>query len=125
MKKDISQHTVPMARDLLVVDESIYTVAKPLSDEKIRIIPIEPNADEKIKEAYLSGRILVTNNTKDFIKDAKKLEYGIISVEDVRFKDPNILANLISKAIIKHKLWSRKDSFLVKITDKGSTFVNL
>ena len=82
--------------------------------------------DDVIKEHSLSARIFVTNNSKHFIKDAVKLEYGIIATENVKFKDPEKLSKQISRAIIDHKLWSKRDGFIVKLDEIGSgEFVDL
>lgn len=131
--KKISSKTVQnviekfsMARGIVVLDENISSISEALSDRNLRVLNIIPGMnDELIKQTVLSGRIFITNNSIDFIYDAKKLEYGIISTENVRDKDPEKLARLISQAIVKHSLWSKKHGFIAMLSDSGSTFKQL
>jgi hypothetical protein len=115
-----------MARGIVVLDENVAAISNALRNKNLRVLNVMPGmSDDSIKQTVLSGRIFITNNTQDFIYDAKTLEYGIISTEGVRDKNPDKLAQLISDAIIKHSLWAKKHSFLVRLTDIGSTFKNL
>jgi len=115
-----------MARGIVVLDENVEAIADSLRNRNLRVLKVMPGmSDDLIKQTVLSGRIFITNNTQDFIYDAKTLEYGIISTEAVKDKEPNKLAQLISDAIIKHSLWAKKHSFLVRLSDSGSTFREL
>lgn len=121
------QHVISMARGILILDENLFSLAEELKKKKIRVLKILPGTDDKaIKEHSLSGRIFVTNNSKDFVKDAKNLEFGIISTEGVKSKDTENLAELISDEIIKNQLWSKQDGFILYLKDNGkSVFKNL
>ena len=116
-----------MARGILILDENLFSLAEELKKKKIRVLKILPGTDDKaIKEHSLSGRIFVTNNSKDFVKDAKNLEFGIISTKGVKSKDTENLAELISDEIIKNQLWSKQDGFILYLKDNGkSVFKNL
>lgn len=111
-----------MARGILVIDENLESLTRELQQRNIRtIIPNKGMKDKIIKEQLLPHRIFVTNNTKDFKNDATSFEYGIISTEGMKIKNPNILAKKISDAIIEFSLWSRKYGFLLKLKDKGKS----
>lgn len=120
-------NVVSMARGILVLDENLYDLEKSLEKEKIRVLKAPSNVDDNvIKEHSLSARIFVTNNSRHFIRDAVKMEYGIIATENVKFKDPEKLSKQISRAIIDHNLWSKRDGFIVKLSERGSgEFIDL
>ena len=125
--KRMAQNVIAMARGILVLDENLYSLKKALEEKKIRVLKAPSNVDDAvIKEHSLSARIFVTNNSKHFIKDAVKMEYGIIATENVKFKDPKKLSAQISRALIDHSLWSKRDGFIVKLDELGSgEFINL
>jgi hypothetical protein len=125
-KKSMAQHIISMARGLLVLDENLFSLSEELKKKKIRILKVLPGTEDKqIKEHSLSGRIFVTNNSKDFKDDAGRLEYGIISTEGIKLKDPKTLAQIISDEIIKNQLWSKEKGFILYLRDKGSVFKEL
>jgi hypothetical protein len=121
------RHVISMAKGILVLDENLFSLSEELKKQKIRVLKVSPGADDNvIKEHSLSGRIFVTNNSKDFVKDAKRLEFGIISTEGVKFKDAKYLAQLISDEIIKNQLWSKEKGFILYLRDnKKTTFKEL
>jgi len=121
MKKSIAQHVKAMARGILVLDENLFSLDRALEKKNIRIIKVRPGTKDKDIEYSLSGRIFVTNNSKDFVDGAKSLEYGIISTENIKSKDPKYLSDLISKEIIKNKLWSKLNGFILTLRDNGKS----
>lgn len=117
----MARNVIAMARGILVLDENLYNLKESLEMKKIRVLKAPSNVDDDIiKEHSLSARIFVTNNSKHFIKDAAKMEYGIIATENVKFKDPEKLSKQISKAIIDHKLWSKRNGFIVRLGEQDS-----
>lgn len=115
-----------MARGIVVLDENTNSISDALRDKNLRVLNVMPGMDDElIKQTVLSGRIFITNNSIDFVYDAKKLEYGIISTENIADKDPKRLAQLISQAIIEHSLWAKKHGFIVRLSESGSTFRQL
>jgi len=122
MRKSIAQHVKAMARGILVLDENLFSLSQALERKNIRIIKVESGMkDEFIQKHTLPGRIFVTNNSKDFVKGAKSFEYGIISTENIKSKDPEYLSDLISKEIIKNKLWSKLNGFILTLRDSGKS----
>lgn len=122
MKKSISQHIVSMARGILVLDENLFSLSRALEEKNIRIIKVETGMkDDFIQKHTLPGRIFVTNNSKDFIGGAKAFEYGIISTEHTKSKDPEYLSDLISREIIKNELWSKLNGFILILRDNGKS----
>lgn len=109
-----------MSRGYVVVDENLESLAPYLQAKKIKtIVPPKGTSDEHIQEKYLPGRIFITNNTKDFVEGIIEQEYGIISTESMNSKDSVGLADTISKAIMKFKLWSLKHGFILKLMNDG------
>jgi len=120
-KKLIARKIVQsMARGLIVLDENLENLKESLEEKNIRIITVPKGMkDSKIKKDYLSRRLFITNNPKDFIDDASSYEYGIISTKKIKFKDESFLVPLISKALSKHKLWSKQHGFIIELDEKG------
>jgi hypothetical protein len=109
-----------MSRGTLVVDENLEGIDAELSGKNIHIITIPKGTDDDtIKRVYLTRRILLTNNSKDFISEASSYEYGIISTEKLRFKDNKKLSLMVSRAIIDFKLWSKAHGFILTLKDPG------
>jgi hypothetical protein len=109
-----------MARGKIVLDENLESLAEELRKRNIIVIlPVKGMSDEDIKEKMISGRLFVTNNSKDFVDDASSYEYGIISTEKIKFKDSKSMSKMISDAIIKHKLWSQSNSFILVLHENG------
>jgi hypothetical protein len=105
-----------MSRGRVVLDENLSTISLELQKRNIKVIlPTPGTSDDKIKETLLVGRLFITNNSKDFINDASSYEFGIISTEKIKLKNPKKLAKMISDAIIKFKLWSQNDPFILTL----------
>lgn len=100
-----------MSRGKVVIDENLEQLIPEMQNRNIVVItPHKGMQDEDIKSKILPGRLFITNNSIDFVKDATSYEYGIISTENIKFKDPKVLSKLISDAIIEFKLWSLVNS---------------
>ena len=114
---------ISMSRGVLVLDENVENLKEELKKLNIKIIqPKKGLSDKSIKEELLLHRILVTKNSQDFTKEAPIFEYGIIAIEHIKGTAEKV-ADLISEAIVKHSLWSKKHGFIVTIDSKGnSTF---
>jgi hypothetical protein len=114
-----------MGRGALVVDENLVKLIPSLREINIHVsTPRSGMKDKEIAEELLFNRIFVTNNTKDFLKYAPGLSIGIISLEGLKFIDSdkthnNKTVDVISKAIIKHKIWSRKNGFYLELKEDG------
>lgn len=120
LAKQVTGAINEMSRGILVTDENLKALVPFLQRRNIRVItPNQGESDEFIKQVYLSKRILVTNNTKDFIKDASSYEYGIISTDNLKSKDPEIISKMISDALTEFKLWSKQHGFILKLKDNN------
>ena len=115
-----------MARTRLVVDENVNYLAQPLKEANLQVTtPPAGMDDETIKQMLLSGRILVTKNTKDFVTDAPILEYGIIGLEALPFIDSsktykdNKTAQMISRAISRYNLKAKHSGFILMLHPNG------
>ena len=115
-----------MARATVVVDENVNYLADPLRKyHNFRVVvPMAGMSDEYIKNNLLGHRILITNNTKDFINDASSYDYGIISLEKLKYIDPtdsakNITCKLISDAVVENDLISIGSNFICVLSPDG------
>lgn len=109
-----------MSRGIVVLDENLSALEPYLLKYNMRIvIPPKGMPDEEIKHSILSKRILITNNSKDFVKDASAFEYGIIATEKVS-KDPQTLAKMISQALSEFNLWSKQHGFILVLMQNGN-----
>ena len=121
-----------MARGYVVLDENLLELEDALAHCNMHVITPEVEMmDKAIAKKLLGGRILITKNSKDFLKLAPIYDFGIIALENLKYIDPakddsNQTANLISDIISEASLWSRKGAFLVTVmNDKSYTFKNL
>lgn len=123
---------IGMARGVVVLDENILELEMSLTKLNMHVVTPEPGmADHKIAKKLLGGRILITKNSKDFIKLAPIYDFGIIALENLKYIDPseeqtNSTANLISDIMVEANLWSKRSSFIVSIkNDKSYTLRDL
>jgi hypothetical protein len=109
-----------MSRGRVVLDENLEEIANELRKKNIIVLqPQKGMKDDDIKENMLSGRLFITNNSKDFINDATSYEFGIMSTERIKFKDSKKLSKMISDAIINFNLWSKDKPFIITLHEDG------
>ena len=112
--------SIAMARGTVVLDENLLNLRDGLQKRNIRVlVPTSGMSDETIKEQMLANRILITNNSKDFISDASSYDYGIIATESLSSKDIKNVVQKIHEAFITHELWSKRHGFIVYLKDTG------
>ncbi len=118
-----SMRTHSMARGTIVIDENLENLSEHLAEKNIKIIRIpKGTSDYSILNTYLSGRIFITANTKDFIRDISSIEFGLISADNLKQIPPKDLAKIISDAIIDFSLWSKRAFLLVLHKNKKHEF---
>jgi hypothetical protein len=113
-------YSVATARGTVVLDENLFQLEQPLKDESIRVRKVRPGTkdDDILKGDLLSNRIFITDNSKDFIYDAPRLDCGIIATENVT-KDVLTLVKIISRALSDYDLWSKRHGFILKLMQNG------
>ena len=112
--------TVAMSRGTIIVDENLQDLRHYLTNLNIRVrLPPQGMSDKKIAEDYLPNRVFVTNNSKDFLKFAVIYDIGIVATENIKSKNPEDLAEMISDAIIDYSLWSQKSGFILTLMSDG------
>lgn len=112
--------TLSLSRGTIIVDENLRDIRQHLMSLNIRVrLPPQGMLDSKIAEDYLPNRLFVTNNSKDFLKAAIIYDIGIIATENIKSKDPQKLAEMISNAIIDYSLWSQRTGFLLTLMTNG------
>lgn len=115
-----------MARMSLLIDENVNYLLPALQGANFKCVtPKAGMSDEDIQEQMLPGRVLITNNTKDFIDGIPVHDYGVIGLEALRFIDPsptykdNQTVRMISKAISDHKIVSNRSGFVLMLHPDG------
>ena len=109
-----------MARGTLVVDACVQELAAPFRESNIHVIVPQPG-EPNIIERLLPNRMIVTKNPEDFKGHASSYDFGIIDVSKLKFIDPspsptkNKTVRLISDAIIKFSLWSKRHGFILTL----------
>ena len=98
--KVADRHLWARARANLVVDENHTELVALLKDHNFRVVtPIPRTTDPDIIKTLCSGRVLVTENLKDFESYAAVDEFSIISIKSLKFLGhAHITAKLISDA---------------------------
>ena len=122
----LEKFSVAMARGILVIDENVSTLAAPLGGLNIRIIePPKGMSDTDIMKYIIANRTIVTKNSKDFVDHASSYDFGIIALDSLSFIDSepdgakNKTVQLISKAITKYSVWSKRHGFIIRLKDNG------
>ena len=117
---------IGMARGIVVLDENLLELENVLERYfNMHVITPEPRmSDHSIAKKLLGGRILITKNSKDFIRLAPIYDFGIIAVENVKFIDPlqsasNITANMLSDIMVDADVWSKRGAFLLTVQNDG------
>lgn len=109
-----------MARGLLVLDENSAGLKTYIEDKNIKTVVVKPREDDPdIQRSYLPHRILVTKNSRHFLEGALIHEYGIIAYDNMTDRPNQDLADIISKAIIEHRLWSRAKPWICVLNKNG------
>ena len=123
LKKSFDEKmSVAMARGTVVLDENLWHLVQALKDKNMHVImPDAKMNDQKIKHDLLSNRILITENSKDFVRDASVYDYGIIATEKLSSKDVDNVVQKIQDALIDHSLWSKRHGFIVYLKDNGTS----
>lgn len=106
----------------IVLDEGLFAFEAPLDDQGFLVRP--PFRMEEIKEEA-RGCAILTQNPEAFIYDAVRLDYDVISIDDLKFLDQGRerikeAADKISAAIRRSRLGSRRGNFLLKVREDGS-----
>jgi hypothetical protein len=119
------QKVEAMSRGSVIIDENVSYLQAELGKRNIRAItPLTGMTDEQIAEKMAMHKILITNNSKDFLQYAIEYEIGLIAVEKLS-KDPATLASIISATITSLSLWSKHKPFLVTFKDNKPQFEQL
>lgn len=116
----MAQTAIGMSRGVVVLDENLYSLYDDLKKRNMRVIKA-PVHDADIAEQTVSGRILITNNSKDFVELAPEFEFGIIATEDVpnSKEAPDLLGRMISKALSDFDLWPKREAFILYLKKDG------
>jgi hypothetical protein len=84
---------------ILVVDENLAGLDAELSRLNYTTYMVTLGTDDDLIKRELKGKVLVTNNGKDFVDDHEKFRYGLIWVTKQR--DFQVLAREVDAALMK------------------------
>ena len=107
---------ISMSRGTVVLDENLLDLKAELQAKNIRVFQAPSGLSDDLVAVFASGRILVTNNTKDFRQAAIEHEFGIISTEGFT-RNATDLGKAISKALADHSLWSQTKPFVFHLSN--------
>jgi hypothetical protein len=103
----------------LVLDENLLSLKEPLEKKGFNVlVPRRGKTDADLITEDLPGRILVTNNPRDFVYSAALLDYSIIDTTLVT-KDPEGLASMVARAWVDYSLKAEHPAFYLKLHDNG------
>jgi len=106
----------------IVLDEGLFALEAPLEEQGFRVrLPLRI---EEIKDEA-RGIAVLTRNPEALLYDALRLDYDVISVEDLKLIDEGPepvkeAADKISAAIHRSRLPSRRGNFWLKVREDGS-----
>ena len=106
----------------IVLDEGLSALEPPLEDQGF-LVRLPFRREDIKREAR--GCALLTRNPEAFIYDSVRLDYDVISVENLNFMDESAenakeAADKISGAIRRSHLGTRRGNFLLKVREDGS-----
>ena len=110
----------------VVLDQNLRALKTALEHEGYKVVMPQTGAsDAEIKELASRGWTILTANSRDFVDDAARFDYDVISVEDIKFIDTksdsgNQTVAKIAGAMRRSQLATRKGNFLLTIHDDGS-----
>ena len=112
-------------RPTLVLDGPLLALAEPLREANFIVIVGEGLDDFERRRALLSGRIIVTENSTDFIDDAPVMEFGVIGLDAMPRSasaaplPENEMARMISSAFMNYTLGEERGPYLMLLHDSG------
>lgn len=106
-KKIQDYSKLAMSRGRVIVDENLSGIINHLTNKNIRVDTPRKGESDRSIQRLIGNRIFITNNSKDFKEFAAETETWIIATEKVRHLMDHELAELISKLLREHKLFSK------------------
>lgn len=110
---------------VLIIDENLLSLKDAFKDLGFKVASFPQGTRDEDMFALLSGKTIVTQNSKDFKIDAIIHEFDIVSCEQIKFIDndttrKNITAQKISNAIRESNLSSVHYNAILTIKDDGT-----
>jgi translation initiation factor 2B subunit (eIF-2B alpha/beta/delta family) len=109
----------------IILDENVHQLYDALKLCNYRVIKLTKGISDSDMADIADGCAILTKNVDDFIDNAYRCDYDIISVKSVKFIDDDKTLNndtvkKIKKAIRDSGFCSMKGTFLLDIRDDGS-----
>lgn len=110
---------------VLIIDENLLSIKSALKDLGFKVASFPQGTRDEDMFTLLSGKAIVTQNSKDFKIDAIIHDFDIVSCEQIKFIDKdvtrkNITAQKIANAIRESNLTSIHYNSILTITDDGT-----
>lgn len=110
------------SRGLVVLDKNVISLKNKLQARNILVINMIDQLiwTSELKSSLLSGRIIVTDKSDDFIKDASSYDIGIIALDEIwggvhLYEDE--IARIVSDVLVG--LWSKRSGWVLIIKEDG------
>jgi hypothetical protein len=104
-------------RGVLILDEGLSALVSPLKSRNFWVHMISAVATDQQMD-LVTHRVLITENSKDFLEAAVIHEFGIVDMAQAT-KDPEELADIISREWLAGSLRMRQP-FFARISADGS-----
>jgi len=109
----------------LVLDENLYVLYEALRDSGFKVLKYPKGLKDSDLVPFLTNKILITNNSKDFVIDALVHDFDIIATESIKFIDDkkdrkNELAIKIASAIRESNISLRRGNWIMNLKNDGT-----
>lgn len=110
----------------ILLDENLRGLEPALEDDGFKVVLPPAGLNDNTLKAKARGWAILTRNSQDFVDDAVRFDYDVITIEDTRFVDDkpdrtNDTVRKISDAVRRSRLGTIRGNFLLKIRDNGSS----
>lgn len=109
----------------LVLDENLSVLYDSLRDFGFKVLIYPKGLKDSELVPFLTNKILITNNSKDFVIDALVHDFDIIGTESIKFIDDkrdrkNITSIKIANAIRETNISLRRGNWHMSLKDDGT-----
>lgn len=108
----------------LVIDENLLVLKSAMESYGFKVLSFRQGLQDPEIIPNLTGRAILTANSKDFLIDAVVHDFDVIAVENIKFIDDdktrkNGTASKIASAIRESGLMTIRGNYLLTVLDDG------
>lgn len=121
---NITNESALRSKLTLVVDETSLGLKRSLEDSGFRVIVFKQGLKDFELIPFLTGKAIVTQNSKDFTIDAIIHDFDIIGIEHIKYIDSkedrtNETAKKIANAVRLSKFYNSRGNWFLRVLDDG------